>query len=398
MSSTRLGPNLLGPNLARGIAIACVLGLVVAGGLWFTLKDAGTKSVTAYFPTAIGLYEGNDVRVLGVKMGRVEKVEPQGDVVKVELSYDRGIQIPADASAVIVAPSLVSDRFVQLTPAYSGGPVMEDGAVVERDRTAVPLEIDDLYATTNELSRALGPKGANKDGSLSTFLNTVAKNLRGNGGNFNDTITQLGQFSKTLSGNKDDLFATITNLAEFATTLANNEQDVRLFERQLADVSGFLAGERQNLGATVKQLAITLDSVHQFIEKNRGRIKSNVNKLADVTKVLVDQRAALAEIMDVAPVGLNNVINAYNAHGGSLDARSNFNELTMSPLTLICYAVERAPKELSAVGDLCNGVAAPTNDFPSPGEIITQLQQGVVPDLPLPKVDQFERLQQAGGQ
>lgn len=394
MSSTRLGPN-----LARGIAIACVLGLVVAGGLWWTLKEAGTKSVTAYFPTAIGLYAGNDVRVLGVKMGTVENVEPQGDRVKVEMSYDRGIQIPADAAAVVVAPALVSDRFIQLTPAYSGGPVMEDDAVVPMGRTAVPLEIDDLYATTNELSRALGPKGANKEGSLTRFLDTVAGNLRGNGKNFNETVTKLSQLSKTLSGNKNDLFATIGNLAEFSTTLANSEQDVRLFERQLADVSGFLADERANLGKTVKQLAVTLDSVHKFVQENRGRLKSNVDKLASVTKVLVGQRAALAEILDVAPVALNNVINAYNATSGTLDARANFNELTMSPLTLICYAVQRAPDGLEAAGDLCEGVAAPGNDaFPSPAEIISQLQEGVVPDLPLPKVDEFGRLRQAGGQ
>lgn len=392
MSSSRLGAN-----LARGIAIACVLGLVVAGGLYWTLKDAGTKTVTAFFPTAIGLYAGNDVRVLGVKMGRVESVEPQGDVVKVEMSYDRSIRIPADAAAVIVAPSLVSDRFVQLTPAYTGGPVLEDEARIDRERTAVPLEVDDLYATTNELSRALGPQGANKEGSLSRFLTTVAKNLRGNGDNFNETVTQLGRLSKTLSGNKDDLFSTITNLAEFSTTLANSESDVRLFQRQLADVSGYLAGERENLGATVKQLAVTLDSVHEFIRDNRSRIKSNVDKLSSVTKVLVDQRAALAEILDVAPVGLNNVINAYNANGGSLDARSNFNELTMSPLTLICYAVQRAPEGLKAAGDLCAGVAAPTNGFPSAGEIITQLQQGEMPQLPLPAVNQFERLSEAGG-
>ncbi|MGH3948582.1 MAG: MCE family protein [Pseudonocardiaceae bacterium] len=388
----------LGQNLARGIAIACVLGLVVAGGLWWTLKDAGTKSVTAYFPSTIGLYEGNDVRVLGVKMGTVENVQPQGERVKVDMSYDRGVQIPADAGAVIIAPSLVSDRYVQLTPAYSGGPVMESGATVPEDRTAVPLEIDDLYATTHKLSTALGPEGANKEGSLSRFLETVAANIRGNGDNLNETVTQLSRLSNTLSGNKGDLFATVTNLAEFSTTLAASEQDVRLFERQLADVSGFLADERANLGATVKQLATTLESVHKFIQDNRGRIKSNVDKLASVTKVLVDQRAALAEILDVAPVALNNVIDSYNAAGGSLDTRGNFNELTMSPLTLICYSVQLAPDELDAVGDLCEDVTAPLQgSFPSPAEQISRLQNGQIPNLPLPQVDQFQRLQQGGG-
>src|SRR5690606_20206932 len=86
-----------GQRLAQGVTIAIVLGLVVAGGLWWTLKDAGTKQVTAYFPSAIGLYEGNSVRVLGVDMGEVTKVEPQGERVMVQMTYDREVPIPADA-------------------------------------------------------------------------------------------------------------------------------------------------------------------------------------------------------------------------------------------------------------------------------------------------------------
>ncbi len=120
---------------------------------------AGTTKITAYFDKSVGIYEGSDVRVLGVKVGSVDGVEPQGDQVKVDMRVDRGVDIPADAKAAQVTPSVVSDRYIQLAPAYTGGEKMASGAVISRDRTATPVEVDQLYASIEELSTALGRTG-----------------------------------------------------------------------------------------------------------------------------------------------------------------------------------------------------------------------------------------------
>ena len=120
----------LGMDLTRAIAGAVVLALVVAVGLYFLLRDSNDRRYTAMFTGTVGLYEGNDVRVLGVKVGTVDHVEPEGKLVKVDLLVDRSVQVPANADAVIVAPSLVSDRYVQLAPVYTGGPELADGTVL----------------------------------------------------------------------------------------------------------------------------------------------------------------------------------------------------------------------------------------------------------------------------
>lgn len=386
MMSTRLGVS-----LTRGFTIAVVLALVVAGALWWTLKDAGRNHLTAYFAGTVGLYEGNSVRMLGVEMGTVTKVEPMGKQVKVQLDYDRAVPVPADAQAVIVSPSLVSDRYVQLAPAYHGGPKMVDGAVIPLTRTQVPLEVDDLYASLSRVSESLGPNGANKSGSLSNLLDTVAKNVDGNGQALHDTITKLSQAAGTLAGNSDDLFATIQNLGQFSQTLANSDGQVRQFEQQLADVSGFLAGERGNLAATVQQLGTTLTAVQDFIEKNHDRIKSNVDKLASVTKVLVDQRGALAEILDVAPVALSNVANSYNAASGTLDTRVNLNELTQPPLVMICNLLKQVPV-VDVLGNACKSIAGVLDGLvplPSVAQVVQALEQGRLPPLPLPIAGQL---------
>lgn len=382
MTDTRFGQS-----LARGVAIACVLGLVVAGVLWWTLKDANKKHLTVYFPSAIGLYVGNGVRVLGVEMGTVTGVQPMGNQVRVDMEYDRSIQIPATADAAIIAPSLVSDRYVQLAPAYTGGPVIADGASIPLNRTAVPVEVDQLYASLDKISTDLGPNGVNANGSLSDLLTTLAKNFDGNGQSLHDTITKLSQLSTTLSGNKDDLFTTVGNLARFSQTLADSDSQVRQFESQLANVSGYLAGEKDNLAATVQQLGTTLGMVQEFIDSHHDKLRSNVDNLASVTKVLVDQRSALAEILDVAPVGLGNVVNAYNGSAGTLDARPDINELTDPPLLMVCRLLKETPGALAKVGNLCDPVANLLDGaakLPSVAQSAYALQHGQLPPLPLP--------------
>ena len=112
------------------LAIAVVLVLAVSVAIWWLFNGASERRVTAYFTAAVGIYPGGDVRILGVPVGTIDSVTPQGRLVRVEMSVDRDVRVPANASAVAVSPSVVSDRYVQLAPVYRGGPEMRDGAVI----------------------------------------------------------------------------------------------------------------------------------------------------------------------------------------------------------------------------------------------------------------------------
>lgn len=379
----------LGRDLTRGVTVAIVAALVVAVALWWILVDANQRRYSAVFTGVVGLYEGNDVRVLGVGVGHVDSVEPQGDLVKVDMLVDRTTTIPFDAKAVIVAPSLVSDRYVQFTPAYTGGRAMAEGTVLPRERTATPLEVDDLYASLNRVSTTLGPNGANQDGALSDLLNTLAANAEGNGQALNQTITRLSEMADTLSGSDEDLFATVDNLQRFTSALAASDEQVNQFTEQAADVSRFLADERGDLAAAVQQLGVALGAVQQFINDNRAKLKSNVDKLASVTQVLVDQRAALAEVLDLAPVALSNIINAYNGSAGTLDARADLNELAQPPIVTLCNVIRQGtPNDLPQVlADTCDGLAPVVEGavpLPTPAEVLTALQSGELPPVAVP--------------
>jgi virulence factor Mce-like protein len=321
-------------SLQRGVALAAALVLVVALG-WTVLRPAGQFKVTAWFDQTVGLYEGSDVRILGIEVGDITDVTPVGDRVRVEMMISDDYDIPAEAAAVVLAPSLVSDRYVQFAPVYSGGPTMEHGAEVPLERTATPVELDRVYGALDELSVALGPDGANANGALSDLVDVGAANLDGNGDALNRTLTGFSQAVETLARNRDGLFDSVDNLQTFTSALATIDASVGQFNTNMAAVADLLEQERADLARAVELLSAALGDVAGFVRTNTDLLSTNVDKLADVTLALVQQRAALAEVLDVAPAALGNLAHAYNPDFGTLDTRDN-SLVGTSPEVIVC--------------------------------------------------------------
>ncbi|WP_092803241.1 MCE family protein [Klenkia marina] len=309
-------------RMQRWVALAAALVLVGALG-WTVLRPAGQIRVTAWFDQTVGLYTGSSVRVLGIDVGEITGVVPMGDRVRVDMLVDDEYAIPADAAAVILAPSLVADRYVQFAPVYSGGDRMTDGAEVPLERTATPVELDQVYGALDDLSVALGPTGVNSDGALSDLVDTAAANLDGNGAALNSTLTGFSQAVRTLADNRDDLFASVDNLQTFTSALATVDAQVGQFNSNLAAVADQLAGEREDLAAAISALTSALGQVATFVQQNTALLSQNVDRLAAVTLTLVQQRSALAQVLDVAPAAIGNVAHAYNPDYGTLDTRDN---------------------------------------------------------------------------
>jgi len=323
--------------LQRGVAIVAAL-VLVAAVAWTILRPAGQYQVTAYFSQTVGLYPGSDVRILGIKVGDITDVTPLGDRVRVRMLLDDQYAVPADADAVVLAPSLVSDRYVQFSPVYDGGAKMKDGATVPMQRTATPVELDQVYGALDTLSSALGPNGANKNGALSDLVDVGAKNLDGNGAALNHTLKGFSQAVQTLSKHRDDLFTSLDNLQVFTTALASIDAQVGQFNSNLAAVAEQLAGERKDLAAAIALLSKALGDVSTFVRDNTSLLTTNVNRLADVTLALVQQREALGQVLDVAPAALGNLSHAYNPDYGTLDTRDNSVGST-SPEVIVCQVL-----------------------------------------------------------
>lgn len=354
-------------GVKRFLAPLVVVALVIAGAVWMFGGGSDQKTLTAYFPRTLSLYEGSDVRVLGVPVGTIETVTPEGTRVRVTMSYDAEVDIPSDAEAVIVSPAIVGDRYVQLTPAYeSGQETMADGTVLDEGRTAVPLELDDIYSSIDELTVAVGPNGANSEGALTDLLEQTAKNFDGQGAKFNQTIKDFSQLSQTLDDNKEELFGSAAELQKFISTLAENDTTVRQFNSSLGQVSTALSGEREELAAALSNLSTALGEVGTFVQENRDVLGRNISGLNRVSKVLVNQRDSLEEILRVAPVALNNLGLTYNPDAGTLDTNANLGTLgekiESNPALVVCAALAANDPD-GALCDLFEQLLpAPDND------------------------------------
>ena len=318
-------------------AAAAAVAVLLSAGL-LLLRGPAVTRVTVYFQQTPGLYAGDRVLVLGVPVGRVDSITAQPGRVRGVLSYNSQIRIPASADAAIVAPTLVTSRSVQLSPAYTRGPVLADGATIPEARTAVPVEWDQIEQELNNLATSLGPKGPGSAGAAARLLDTTAANLHGQGRNLHATLAQLSQAIGTLSDNRGNLFATVDNLQTFVQVLAESNAQVDSFNRQLAAVSGVLASNKQQLATTLSTLNSSLGIVQRFVHGNRGKLAASLASLDNVTANLSRSRQTIADILQVSPTELSNFNNIYDPVDTSLTGTLAFANFK-NPAQFICSTI-----------------------------------------------------------
>ena len=373
-------------GLTRVLSLVAVVAIVAAGAL-AVVPDEDRKYLTASFPRTVSLYEGSDVRILGVPVGQVETVTPSGTDVTVKMSYDAKYKVPADAEAVIVSPAIVGDRYVQLTPVYEGGKALADGATLTTESTSTPLELDEIYQSIDDLSVALGPKGANEDGALTRLLDTTARNFAGQGEQFNQTITDLGKLTGTLDNNKDELFGTARELQRFVSALARNDRTVRRFNESLAAAAEVLEGERDDLAASLRNLGVAMRAVSSFVRENRDSLSENIEGLNEVSKILVKQRDALNEVLEVAPLALNNLFLTYNPATGTLDTRANQGEtigqIENNPSAFLCSVLLQGDPS----GESCRTVKNLLGDSRARAAALPPSTDATMPRVPVEHID-----------
>jgi phospholipid/cholesterol/gamma-HCH transport system substrate-binding protein len=320
-----------------------VAALLLVGTIVFVGRDEPSKTVTAHFPRAVSVYVGTDVRILGVNVGKVTAVIPEGNSVRVEMEYEAKYDVPADAKAAIVTPTLVADRFVQLTPAFEkGDKVMASGADIALPDTGVPVELDRIYASLEDLTIALGPNGVNKDGTLDHTLSAAREAFEGNGALGNQMIRNLSEAAVTFGEGSGDLFETVSSLARFTEVLATNDAVVRAFMKDLAEVSAALADEREELTAALASVADAVGTVEAFVRDNRKALVTDLDKLTRVLKNINSEKESIDTALTVAPVAMGNLILAFDAQSSSVGSRIGVQQNIADLDGFLCAIVQQS--------------------------------------------------------
>lgn len=326
--------------LAVALALLLVAAVVV---LVRTTESVNRTHVVAYFENSNGVYEGDDVRILGVNVGGITKIEPQPMSVKISFWYDSKYKVPADAKAAILSPTLVTSRAIQLTPAYTGGPVMTDNAVIPRERTAVPVEWDDVRQQLAKLSEMLQPTKPGGVSTLGSFINTTADNLRGQGANIHDTIVKLSQAVTALGDHSTDIFSTVKNLAILVSALQDSTDLMRQLNQNLATVTGMLANDPDEVANALRDFNGVIGDVQQFVADNRETLGTTSDKLAGVTQALTDSLDDVEQLLHVAPNTLQNYVNIWQPAQGAVSTVPMLNNFA-NPISFLCGAVQAASR------------------------------------------------------
>jgi phospholipid/cholesterol/gamma-HCH transport system substrate-binding protein len=355
---------------------AMVLVVAVLAGIVIAFVTSGTRqmTITAHFLTSPGLYRGNEVDILGMPVGHVIKVTPGPTYVTVVMHVPASTKVPANADALIMAPNIVNDRYIQLNPAYTGGPTMPDHAVIPVSRTAVPISVDDIIDSLDQLAVALGPRGANAHGALSRLLASAATAFGGNGAALHATITNLGGAFGALSSQGPDLTNLFDNLGNLSHVASQYTGEYQAFANALAVVSTDLAGDDSSLGSALANLQMALGQLATFIRTNGTALGSSVANLSTFAGAVAQKQAALEQVFGVLPVALQNLDNAFDPTTHALRAR--FDPVTGSAgfsksvcgnplLRLILIALDKASDPIPTV-DLDCGVNGLVAGLPNP--------------------------------
>jgi virulence factor Mce-like protein len=302
------------------VAAVVLVGLLIAGAAVLVRNTIfRPKTITAIFTTTTAIYPGDEVRVSGVKVGNIKSIQPHGTVAKMTLKVDRSVPIPADAKAVIVASNLVAARYVELTPAYrTSGPVMPDGGVIPVERTAVPVEWDEVKTQLMRLATDLGPQSGVSGTSVGRFIDSAANALEGNGDKLRQTLGQLSGVGRILANGSGNIVDIIKNLQVFVTALRDSNTQIVQFNDRLATLTSVVNDSRSELDAALTDLSTAVGEVQRFIAGSRNQTSEQIARLADVTQILVDQHMALENILHAAPNALGNFFNDYNADTGTI--------------------------------------------------------------------------------
>lgn len=351
---------------SRKVIGALVVLLALAAGFvgWQLYQKLTTNTVIAYLPTANALYSGDKVQIMGVRVGSVDKIEPAGGKMKVTFHYDNKYKVPANASAVVVNPTLVASRSIQLEPPYKGGPVMGDNAVIPIERTQVPTEFDQLRESVANTINELGPTPEQPKGPFGDLIAAYADGLAGKGKQINTTLDSLSRSLTALNQGRGDFFAVVHSLAMFVNALHKDDQQFVALNKNLARFTDSLTGSDRDLSHALQQFDSLIATLRPFLAKNRQVLARDVDNLANLTTTLVQPEPlnGLETALHVLPTLETNLSQIYHpSHGAvmSIPAIPNF----ANPMQFVCSMIQAGSRlGYQESAELCAQYLAPILD------------------------------------
>ncbi|MFC8529927.1 MlaD family protein [Nocardia sp. NPDC057227] len=221
----------------RITAILGIAGVAAAGAVGFAVTGGDERPVAGYcaqLPDAIGLYEGNPVTRMGVRIGTVDHIAPKGAYVEVGFTLNSGHGIPASAQAITRSKSILADRSLELVGSPGSGPELAAGACIPLTAGHTPKSISEITGSAADFIDQLSPDTGQE--SFRTAIAGLAEALRGQGPNARAMMVHAAAAANSPDQLIADLGTIIADMAPLTDEALRNWQAVRSILDQMPAV------------------------------------------------------------------------------------------------------------------------------------------------------------------
>ncbi len=289
----------------RGALIRLLVFAVFASGvgalLYNTLTNsinADTVSYSATFTDASGLHSGDNVRVAGVRVGRVDGVSLDGAVARVRFKVEASQPVLRSTGVAIRYQNLIGQRYLSLVPGAGSSDPLPPGSEIPMTQTQNALDLTVVTNGFQPLFEVLSPEDINR---LSVSLVQV---LQGEGGSITELLRTTAQLSGRLADRDEVIGRVITNLATVATDIGTRDAEVDALLGQLRRLAKAAAADRAQIGSSIQALSGLTDATTALLQDIRPQLRTDISKLESVTGTYARAQVPFAEAVRGLPLAL----------------------------------------------------------------------------------------------
>jgi phospholipid/cholesterol/gamma-HCH transport system substrate-binding protein len=267
------------PVVVGAVSLAVIAAMVLAA---FRAEDlpliGGGDTYYASFSEAGGLKANDEVRVAGVRVGKVQAVELEGDHVRVEFNVENGVDFGPETAASIKVKTLLGAMYLALEP--SGEGQMEEDAVIPVSRTSSPYDVVDAFSGLAERSERIDTD------RLATSLDTLAALMQNTPEEFQGALRGMSALSRTIATRDKQLNELLGNMSKVSKVLADRNGDLITLMEDGDKLFRALVARREavhNLLAATSQLSKELTLL---VQQTRADLRPALEQLDNVVDML----------------------------------------------------------------------------------------------------------------
>jgi phospholipid/cholesterol/gamma-HCH transport system substrate-binding protein len=261
-----------------------------------------TREYQAEFTDATGVVKGDDIRIAGVKVGTVKKVEIADRTrALVTFSVQETTPLSQATRADIRYRNLVGQRYISLSNEIGDSQRLPEGATIPVAQTSPALDLTVLFNGFKPLFEALTP------GDINTLSYEIVQVFQGEGGTLEGLLSHTASVTSTLADRDQIISALIDNLNEVLAHLGSRDDQLNRLITTFRTFVGGLKDDRQAILGSLDQISTLSVETADLVDGIREPFVEDVKHLRAVAENLDRNKSELDRALQVLPIKLEKV-------------------------------------------------------------------------------------------